>query len=93
MERIRLAGLSGDKMMAMPMICDVGADAWRAKEAKALQDDFPDWGSEEVRGPLWEAMTAVLLLQSGGDLVNLRHPEALKKVREQIEALMDGANC
>jgi len=88
MERIRLAGLSGDKMMAMPMICDVGADAWRAKEAKALRDDFPDWGSEEVRGPLWEAMTAVLLLQSGGNLVNLRHPEALKKVREQIEVLM-----
>ncbi len=88
MERIRLAALGGDKMLAMPNICDVGADAWRAKEAKALQADFPVWGSEEVRGPLWEAMTAVLLLQAGGDIVNLRHPKALLKVREQLEVLM-----
>ena len=88
MERIRLAGLSGDKMMAMPLLCDVGADAWRAKEAKALKENFPDWGSEEVRGPLWEAMTAVILLQAGGDIVHLHHPVALQKVREQIEVLM-----
>jgi acetyl-CoA decarbonylase/synthase complex subunit delta len=88
MERIRLAALSGDKMMAMPIFCDVGFDSWRAKEAKALKEDFPGWGEEEVRGPLWEAMTAVLLLQAGGDIVNLRHPKALLKVREQIEVLM-----
>ena len=89
MERIRLAALGGDKMLAMPNICDVGADAWRAKEAKALQPDFPGWGSEKVRGPLWEAMTASLLLQAGGNILILRHPEAARKVREQIDVLMN----
>jgi acetyl-CoA decarbonylase/synthase, CODH/ACS complex subunit delta len=88
MERIRLAGLSGDKMMAMPLLCDVGADAWRAKEAKALETNFPGWGNEKVRGPLWEAITAVLLIQAGGDIVNFHHPQAMLKVREQIEVLM-----
>ncbi|MDP8213806.1 MAG: acetyl-CoA decarbonylase/synthase complex subunit delta [Candidatus Euphemobacter frigidus] len=88
MERIRLAALDGDRMMAMPIICDVGFDSWRTKEAKALKEQFPGWGDEGVRGPLWEAMTAVLLLQAGGDIVNLRHPMALEKVRKQIDALM-----
>ena len=88
MERIRLAALGGDKMLAMPNICDVGADAWRAKEAKALQTDFPGWGSERVRGPLWEAMTASILLQAGGDILILRHPQAARKIREQIDVLM-----
>ena len=34
-ERGRLAGLSGDKLLAQPVLCDVGYEAWRAKEAKA----------------------------------------------------------
>ncbi len=92
MERIRLAALTGDKMMAMPIFCDIGADAWRAKEAKALEENFPDWGNEKLRGPLWEAVTAAILLQAGGDIINLRHPQALAKVKEQINALMGDAS-
>ena len=46
MERIRLAALDGDRMLAMPMLADVGADSWRAKEAKAKRTDFPAWGEE-----------------------------------------------
>ncbi len=88
MERIRLAALDGDRMLAMPMLADVGADAWRAKEAKARQADFPDWGEEKLRGPLWEATTGALLLQGGADLVILRHPTALAKLREHIELLL-----
>ena len=33
-------------------------------------------------------MTAAALLQAGGDLVLMRHPEAVKIVKKQIEALM-----
>ncbi|MFH1038237.1 MAG: acetyl-CoA decarbonylase/synthase complex subunit delta [PVC group bacterium] len=88
MERIRLAALAGDRMMAMPVICDIGSDSWRTKEAKALKENFPDWGDEKLRGPLWEAMTAAVLLQAGGDIIILRHPQALAKVKEQINALM-----
>ncbi len=92
MERIRLAALDGDRMLAMPMLADVGADAWRAKEAKAKRADFPGWGDEKLRGPLWEAATAALLLQGGADLVILRHPAALEKLREHIELLLDAGS-
>ena len=44
MERIRLAAFGGDTMMKMPIIGDIGADAWRAKEAKATGPDFAEWG-------------------------------------------------
>jgi acetyl-CoA decarbonylase/synthase complex subunit delta len=46
-ERGRLAALGGDKMMAMPVICQVGQEAWRAKEAKATAEEFPQWGNEK----------------------------------------------
>jgi len=89
MERIRLAAFSGDKMMRMPIICDIGADSWRAKEAKAAGEEFSSWGDPAIRGPLWEAMTAALLLQAGGDILNLRHPLAARKLREHIDSLME----
>ena len=88
MERARLAALSGDRMMAMPFICDVGHESWRAKEAKATRQDFPHWGDEKVRGPLWEAMTATTLLQAGADILIMRHPLAAAEVRKQIDELM-----
>ncbi len=88
MERIRLAALDGDRMLAMPMLADVGGDAWRAKEAKAKQTDFPGWGEEKLRGPLWEAATAALLLQGGAGLVILRHPQSLEKIRRHLTLLL-----
>ena len=35
----------------MPVICDVGYEAWRAKEAKLA--DAPGWGDVKNRGPMW----------------------------------------
>ena len=84
MERARLAALSGDKMLAMPFICFVGQEAWRAKEAKAKQDEFPQWGPEKERGIIWEATTAVALLQAGADILVMRHPKAVDYVRKYI---------
>ncbi|MBL7141123.1 MAG: acetyl-CoA decarbonylase/synthase complex subunit delta [Planctomycetes bacterium] len=86
-ERERLAALGGDTLMAMPVICDCGSEAWRAKEAKAPAADFPQWGDEARRGPLWEAVTAVNLLQSGADIVRLRHPAAVGQVKAYIDTL------
>ena len=34
-------------------------------------------------------MTAVILLQGGADILNLRHPLAARKVREHIDSLME----
>ena len=81
-ERQRLAALTGDKMMAMPAICDVGYEAWRAKEAKL--EDAPGWGETADRGPMWETATATCLLQAGVDIVRMRHPRAAATVKNFI---------
>lgn len=88
-ERQRLAALGGDKMMAMPAICDVGYESWRCKEAKL--DDAPGWGGTVDRGPMWEAATAVCLLQAGVDIIRLRHPQAVATVKGLIDELCSGA--
>jgi len=89
MERARWGALIGDKMMAFPVICLAGPEAWRAKESYApLEDAGPGWGEQKPRGIMWEAMTAAALLQAGGDLVLMRHPEAAKLIKKHIDDLM-----
>ncbi len=87
MERIRLAALAGDKMLAMPMICDLAGEVWKVKEARGTSAEHPAWGDENIRGPAWEAVTAALLLQAGGDILVMRHPSAIAAVRKQIGEL------
>ena len=84
-ERERLAALAGDRLMAMPLVCDVGTEAWRTKEART--EDAPQWGDAARRGPLWEAVTAIALLQSGADILRMRHPAAIATVREYVDSL------
>lgn len=86
-ERQRLATLAGDKTMAMPMICDVGYESWRVKEAKL--EDMPEWGSAADRGPMWEATTAICLLQAGADILRMRHPRAVAMVKNYINQIWD----
>jgi len=80
MERARLAALSGDKTLASPFICFVGQEAWRTKEAKASPE----------QGIIWEALTATSLIQSGADLLVMRHPQAAGIVSNYIETLFKG---
>jgi len=84
-ERQRLAALGGDKIMAMPAICDVGYESWRAKEAKLV--DAPGWGAAGDRGPMWEATTAICLLQAGVDIIRMRHPRAVTTVKNFINQI------
>jgi acetyl-CoA decarbonylase/synthase, CODH/ACS complex subunit delta len=86
-ERERLAALAGDKLMAPPVICDIGTEAWRTKEAKSSTEEAPAWGDAERRGPLWEAATAIALLASGADILRLRHPAAIATVKTYIDSL------
>ena len=88
MERARLAALNGDSMLAMPFICFVGQEAWRAKEAKADTSEHPEWGDAKQRGPMWEAQTAVTVLLAGADILVMRHPKAIESVRKYIDTLM-----
>ena len=87
-ERGRMAALSGDKMMMMPVLVDAGHEAWRAKEARADDADVPEWGPRVERGPTWEMVTAVTLLQAGCDIIRMRHPKAIASVRRVIDDLM-----
>jgi acetyl-CoA decarbonylase/synthase complex subunit delta len=84
MERGRTAGLSGDKMLAQPVICTVGHETWRVKEAKASADEFPEWGDLKKRGPIWEATCAATLLQAGGEIMVMRHPDAVKSFKDLV---------
>ncbi|HSW36373.1 MAG TPA: acetyl-CoA decarbonylase/synthase complex subunit delta [Candidatus Limnocylindrales bacterium] len=75
MERIRLSAIvHDDKTLQSPIIARVGREAWKTKEA--LQD--------ANKGILWEAVTAFSLLLSGADIVTLRHPESLQRVKSLV---------
>ena len=84
LERARIAGLKGDKLMACPQICDVGGEVWRIKEASVDDDVLPGWGKLNRRGPMWEATCAGVYLQAGADILVMAHPEAIKHARETI---------
>ncbi len=88
MERLRIAGLTGDKMTQQPMICTVGEEAWRTKESKVNEGVPTAWGDWERRSKNWEALTATTLLQSGADIVVLRHPESVARVKETVASLL-----
>lgn len=89
MERLRLAALQqNDSMTQMPMISNLGKEVWRQKEARATIDEEPTWGDPAKRGILWEAMTATALLMAGSDILVMRHPEAVKLIRQLMKELM-----
>jgi acetyl-CoA decarbonylase/synthase complex subunit delta len=88
MERLRLAGLQGDSMTQLPMIVTPGYETWKTKESKVGEGVPPSWGDWEQRAINWETMTAVTLLESGADIVVLRHPESVRRVKAAIAELM-----
>lgn len=91
MERLRLAALMGDGMTQQPMICTVGEESWRQKEARVPDGVPAEWGDFATRGVVWETTTAITLLQSGADIVVLRHPKSIDLVKQGIADLMKGA--
>jgi len=85
MERSRLAGLMGDPQLQHP-IASGTTNAWAAREAWMKM--APEWGPRELRGPIWEAVTALTLLLAGVDLFMMMHPAAVKTVKDVIKELM-----
>lgn len=89
MERARIGALTGDKMLAMPVICFVGQEAWKTKEAKSTAEEAPEWGDQVRRAILWETLTATSFAQAGGAIMVMRHPESMKQFRAHIAKMME----
>ena len=88
MERARLAGLMGDPELQHPMSSGT-TNAWAAREAWMKM--APEWGPRELRGPIWETVTALTLLLAGVDLFMMMHPAAVKTVKDIIKELTTGS--
>ncbi len=88
MERVRQAALmQNDERLQFPFICNLAKEVWKTKEAKIPTEEAPELGDVKKRGILMEAMSATLLLVAGADMIVMRHPEAIKLVREIIDDL------
>ncbi len=81
-ERARLAALSGDKELQYPFII-AASNAWAAREAWMKMDEF--WGPKEVRGPLWEYLTALTMMLAGADLILTLHPMSVRLLKITFE--------
>ena len=88
MERTRMAGLTQqDEKLQVPMICNIAKEVWKTNEVKITIEEDPSLGDAKKRGILMEAMSASTLLLAGADVLVMRHPEAIRLVRETIAEL------
>lgn len=93
MERIRMAALTQeDEKLQIPMICNVGREVWKSKEARQSMESAPNLGDPERRGILMEATAAVTYILAGADAVVLIHPEAVRLVRDFIHHMISGGS-
>jgi acetyl-CoA decarbonylase/synthase complex subunit delta len=88
MERDRMAALTQeDDKLQLPILNYLGQEVWKVKECKQTNAEAPQLGDQTKRGILMEAITAVDLLLAGGDLLIMRHPEAVKLTKSIIQEL------
>ena len=92
MERLRLAALNGDSMTQQPMLVTPGEEGWKLKESKVGEGVPASWGNWNERAVTWEVLTSSTLLQSGADIVVLRHPDSITEIKSVIQRLMAPAH-
>ncbi len=83
-ERARYAAIMGDNELAHPVVT-AATNAWAAREA--WMQLAPEYGSRELRGPLWETINALTLLLAGIDLFLMMHPAAVQTLRDVTQRL------
>lgn len=88
MERLRLAALQGDSMTQLPMLVTPGEECWKTKESKVGSGVPEAWGDWQERAITWETVTATMLIETGANIVVLRHPQSVKRVQMAINDLM-----
>lgn len=85
MERIRIAALTGDQMLQMPMLVTAGFETAKCKEANA--ENAPLWGDVASRGALLETAATTAFLNAGADLLIMYYPDAVKTVVKKINEM------
>ena len=94
MERIAMAALTQeDDKLQIPMICNLGNEIWKCKEAKQSIEEAPLLGDPEKRGIMMESVAAVCYLLAGASVVILRHPESVRLTKSFIELLSNGGTA
>jgi acetyl-CoA decarbonylase/synthase, CODH/ACS complex subunit delta len=83
-ERARQAALMGDEELAHPVI-SAATNAWAAREAWMKM--APEYGSRELRGPIWETINALTLLLAGIDLFMMMHPASVLTLKDVIRRM------
>lgn len=89
-QRTRLAALMGEEVFQVPM-SSASTNAWAAREAWQKPEVLSpsdsvasqeSWGPRELRGPIWEATTALVLALCGAEFFMMMHPLAVKLLRD-----------
>ncbi len=89
MERDRMAALTQqDERLQFPLVCNLAKEVWKTKEAKLTVEQEPKLGDPKKRGILMEAVTAMVLLMAGANILVMRHPEAIQLVKGTISELL-----
>jgi acetyl-CoA decarbonylase/synthase complex subunit delta len=83
-ERARYAALMGDDELSHPVL-SAPTNAWAAREAWMQLP--PEYGSRQLRGPLWETINALTLMLAGVDLYLMMHPAAMRTLRGIVSQL------
>ena len=88
MERMRMAALTQqDDKLQFPIICNIAREVWKTREVKIAEKEDPKMGDARKRGIMLEAMSAMCLLLAGADVLIMRHPEAIKLIKETLAEL------
>jgi acetyl-CoA decarbonylase/synthase complex subunit delta len=89
-ERARMAALMGDSELQHPVLAGT-TNAWAAREAWMKLG--PEWEPRQLRGPIWETITALTLLLAGVDVFMMMHPDAIKTMKKLIEQFIRRGNA
>jgi len=81
MERIRFSALKGDADLAMPMIC-APADSLTIKEVREA-----DAKTRDAMAVEWEFATSLAAAVAGSEIVCVRHPGTVKRLKAAFAAL------
>lgn len=75
-------------MTQQPMLVTPGEEGWKLKEVEGWRGCPASWGDWNERAVTWEVLTATTLIQSGADIVVLRHPDSIAEITSVIQRLM-----